>query len=83
MTLCALLRLSGSVPDALTTYDTLRRRRTPSLAARARPMGRVGQLRSSLGAGMRDALPRLVPGSTLIRASASVQRWAPPVSDRL
>jgi 2-polyprenyl-6-methoxyphenol hydroxylase-like FAD-dependent oxidoreductase len=83
VTLCALLRLSESVPEALTTYDTLRRRRTQSLAARARRMGQVGQLRSWLGAGMRDALMRLVPGSTLIRASASVQRWAPPVSDRL
>ncbi|HYN74322.1 MAG TPA: FAD-dependent monooxygenase [Nakamurella sp.] len=78
--LVSLLGAPATVPDALIQYDRERRQRTQSPAARARMVGRVGQLRSRAGAGVRDGLLRLVPGSAFVRASTSVQRWDPPAS---
>ena len=78
VTLTALLGAPATVADALIQYDRQRRQRTQSLAARARMVGRVGQLRS--WAGVRDGLLRLMPGSAFVRGSAAVQRWEPPVA---
>ena len=80
VTLISLLAAATTTGDALTLYDQQRRHRTQSLAARARMVGRMGQLNSRVGAGLRDGLLRVVPGSAFVRASTSVQRWDPPAS---
>ena len=86
VTLISLLGVSTptaattSIGDALTLYDQQRRHRTQSLAARARMVGRVGQLNSRVGVGLRNGLLALMPGSAFVRASTSVQRWDPPTS---
>jgi 2-polyprenyl-6-methoxyphenol hydroxylase-like FAD-dependent oxidoreductase len=84
VTLIALLNASttgsaadGAIEGALTRYDEQRRRRTQPLAARARTVGRVGQLSSRVGVGVRNGVLALVPGSAFVRASTSVQRWDP------
>jgi 2-polyprenyl-6-methoxyphenol hydroxylase-like FAD-dependent oxidoreductase len=50
VTLISLLGAPTTVADALVRYDQQRLRRTQSLAARARRVGRVGQLKSRAGA---------------------------------
>ena len=80
VTLTALLGAPATVTDVLIQYDRQRRQRTQSLASRARMVGRVGQLSSRVGAGGRDGLLHLMPGSAFVRASTSVQRWDPPAS---
>ena len=80
VTLTALLGAPATVTDVLIQYDRQRRQRTQSLASRARMVGRVGQLSSRVGAGVRDGLLHLMPGSAFVRASTSVQRWDPPAS---
>ena len=69
---------SGATVDgALALYDQQRRRRTQPLAARARMVGRVGQLHSRVGAVLRNGVLALMPGSAFVRASTSVQHWDP------
>jgi len=80
VTLTALLGAPATVTDALIQYDRQRRQRTRSLASRARMVGRVGQLSSRVGVGLRNGLHALVPESAFVRASTSVQRWDPPAS---
>ena len=64
---------SGATVDgALALYDQ-QRRRTQPLAARARMVGRVGQLHSRVGAVLRNGVLALMPGSAFVRASTSVQ----------
>jgi len=70
----------STVDGVLARYDQQRRRRTQSLAARARMVGRVGQLQSRIGAGLRNSVLALMPGSAFVRASTSVQRWDPPTA---
>ncbi|MDV3223262.1 FAD-dependent monooxygenase, partial [Intrasporangium sp.] len=54
-TLCALLRDSDDIPDALARYDAPRRARTRRVAQQSRLMGTVGQLASPLLVPVRDA----------------------------
>ena len=68
----------AAIDGVLARYDQQRRRRTQPLAARARMVGRVGQLQSRIGAGLRNGVFALMPGSAFVRASTSVQRWDPP-----
>ena len=74
----ALLDRNTSLPGALHSYDELRRRRTQPLAVRARRIGRIGQLQSKAGAGVRDAALRLIPGRVFVSGSRAVARWTPP-----
>jgi len=81
VTLVALLggaRSPEQIRAALHTYDEVRRRRTQPIAARARRVGRVAQLSSWAGAGLRDAVMAIVPSSVILGAGTSVQKWAPP-----
>jgi len=68
----------AAIDGVLARHDQQRRRRTQPLAARARMVGRVGQLQSRIGAGLRNGVFALMPGSAFVRASTSVQRWDPP-----
>lgn len=76
-TLTVLLR-HGDVERALARYDALRRARTAPIWRRSRLMGRVGQLASPIGAGLRDALLRATPGAAMGRPAVAMQRWEPP-----
>jgi 2-polyprenyl-6-methoxyphenol hydroxylase-like FAD-dependent oxidoreductase len=72
-----------SAPDpavvgaALRRYDRVRRRRTQSIAARARRLGRVAQAGGRLTAPARDASLRLVPDRLLARPVLAIQDWRP------
>lgn len=64
----------------LLAYDRLRRRRTQSIAQRARRLGRIGQISSGPGALVRDAAMRMTPARAVLRSFAPVLDWR---ADRL
>lgn len=74
----AVLADRGDLRSALQEYDRLRRPRTQAMAARARTVGRVAQLRWGPAAAARDLLLRLVPDSASTRAAEAMLRWEPP-----
>ncbi|MEV0360466.1 FAD-dependent monooxygenase [Nocardia sp. NPDC050697] len=61
----------------LRRYDALRRPRTQRIAARARSMGRAGQLSARPLVALRDAVMRRTPASAQLAAMASLLDWAP------
>ncbi len=68
----------SALDSALGAYDSLRRRRTQSIARRSRAVGRVAHVQSRIGVGIRDMTLRFTPPSALARQIASIQTWTPP-----
>nr|WP_042182922.1 FAD-dependent monooxygenase [Kibdelosporangium sp. MJ126-NF4]CEL15232.1 Salicylate hydroxylase [Kibdelosporangium sp. MJ126-NF4] len=63
---------------ALARYDSLRLRRTQSIAARSRQAGRMGLTTSAGVVAVRDRLMGLVPASMLLRSLGQMYNWSPP-----
>lgn len=61
----------------LRRYDALRRPRTQAIAARARRMGRAGQLTARPAVALRDAVLRLAPPRAQLTALAPILDWTP------
>ncbi|TCO62531.1 FAD-dependent monooxygenase [Actinocrispum wychmicini] len=71
-----------AIEDAVTLplvdrYDSLRRKRTQSIARMSFVAGRVGMARSALAVTLRNNVVSLVPASAMIRSSARMFDWQP------
>ena len=78
VTLAALAANQHDLDTALAQYDTVRRKRTASIAERSRQMGQVAQARGAVAVAARNTLMRLIPRAVTARAAAQVQAWQPP-----
>lgn len=67
-----------AIDAALASYDELRRDRTQPIARRARTVGALAHVPSSLGVALRNTILRLTPSSTVGKQALAMQRWAPP-----
>ncbi|MFC3965819.1 FAD-dependent monooxygenase [Nocardia jiangsuensis] len=73
VTLGAILAADGD----LRRYDALRRPRTQWIAARARRLGRAGQLSAGPVVALRDAVMRRTPARAQLNAMAAMLEWSP------
>jgi 2-polyprenyl-6-methoxyphenol hydroxylase-like FAD-dependent oxidoreductase len=67
-----LLSCANETTAALTAFETTRRRRVKSIAARSARIGALGQLRAPLLVACRDAAARLIPGRWFTRTSRPI-----------
>ncbi|MCE7006570.1 FAD-dependent monooxygenase [Kibdelosporangium philippinense] len=77
VTLGAVAR-GQNLAGALAHYDSLRLRRTQSVAARSRQAGRLGMTTSPAMAAVRNALMKLTPASVMLRSLSQMYNWSPP-----
>lgn len=68
----------SAVPAALRRYDESRRPRTQRIARLAHRMGRIGQVRNPVAAGLRNLALRAVPVRLSGGAIADISSWTPP-----
>ncbi|GIJ76896.1 FAD binding domain-containing protein [Micromonospora phaseoli] len=79
VTLGALAGPGGDVPAALRAYDRLRRPRSQAMARAAARTARYGQeLRHPAAIAIRNAVLRMTPSRTALRAMARHADWHPP-----
>lgn len=69
---------TAEIGELLRGYDRARRRRTQSIARRARAAGRLGQLSHPIGVAVRDAVLPRVPARVWRAGLEQVQCWVPP-----
>ncbi len=78
VTLAALVADGADLAAGLRRYDSIRRARTAPIARRSRHLGRIAQARSPVAATLRNALIRVTPARSVVRAAEKMQAWQPP-----
>ncbi|MFD3579425.1 FAD-dependent monooxygenase [Streptomyces sp. NPDC058644] len=78
VTLAHSLDGAPDVPDALRSYDLLRRPRTQAITRRSARLGALGQLSWPPAVLVRDTAARLMPARVTLRSMAPVLGWTVP-----
>ncbi|MFI8875326.1 FAD-dependent monooxygenase [Streptomyces sp. NPDC055243] len=78
VTLAHCLDGAPDVPDALRSYDLLRRPRTQAITRRSARLGALGQLSWPPAVLVRDTAARLMPARVTLRSMAPVLGWTVP-----
>ena len=68
------------IAAGLARYDSVRRARTTPIARRSRQLGRIAQADGPLSAALRNALIRMTPAGSAVRAAQKLQSWEPPAT---
>jgi len=68
----------SAIAAGLSHYDSVRRARTEPIARRSRQLGRIAQTDGRVAAGLRNAVIRMTPARTVLRAAEKLQTWRPP-----
>jgi 2-polyprenyl-6-methoxyphenol hydroxylase-like FAD-dependent oxidoreductase len=75
--LATIMRSEADIPGVIHAYDRARRPRTERMARASGVAARVLQARSRVGAGLRDQVAAILPGSIYLRGVASAFSWHP------
>ncbi len=78
VTLAALVADGADLAAGLRRYDSIRRARTAPIARRSRHVGRIAQAGSPVAATLRNALIRVTPARSVVRAAEKMHAWQPP-----